>query len=253
MNNNAIIILEHNRPDYLNICLFSLTKLNKLNGWDIIVSIDGQSENYNRLKNIVNNYDYILWSWENNVSNKLHTIRSIEKAFTLYDKIIFAEGDLIFRTDTLQILDTIDYQNYTFVNLNGWLPHNGMETPYFYECRGNLIKNTSWNNIKTWLDNKSYLGCINPLANNIEPLILTEDYHSFEGFMARYTRDKLGKSYFVPTPCTLHFGVMGYSGIDLEVHNRIINGDPKTWMNNVLIEYSNRTSKHFWPKNFIYV
>lgn len=253
MNKKTILILEHNRVDYLYITLYALMKVNHIEDWDINVSIDGHINLISEFESITDHFSVNLLTWTDEVFNKDHTIRSLDKLFETYDEVILVDGaDLIFRTDALDFLYSIDYSNYTFVNFGGWLAHNGIQTPYFYECRGNFLNQDSWFIIRQWMYGKKYIGMINPQADAYQPLIFTSEFKAFEPLMARYTRDKLGTTYFAPKPYSLHFGVNGISGKDHEVHNRMISGPKNCWLENVLQEHYNKTSVHFWPKEFIY-
>jgi hypothetical protein len=248
---NAILFVEHLRWEYFYISMTSLQRVKNIKNWDIIVSIDGKKDTNTMFEELCKKFNCIYWEWPDEVINKNHSIRSLDKAFETYDRILLMDGvDYIFRTDTVEYLNLANYSNYTFVNLGGWMPHDGTLRIHWFNPWRNHLERSSWIKIKKWIDDKGYVGEINPLMSNER---LTETYRRFEALMARYCQNKLGTSLLTPNKAyVLHIGVVGYSSRDYDVHNKMISGDKDTWFDNTLNLFINKASIHFWPKDFVY-
>lgn len=242
--NQAIVIFEWKRPRYFQVCEQSLAKCNGIETWDRILCLDGNSHSTQFFTVTPPSWGFCVP--HKHVGNLWHVTRSIQFAFEKgYERILFSDGDMIFRSDALEPSYSKDQADELFVSLHSHEPKRHA----WMSPSGNVLYAKDAEPLLRYVQDKKWVGKPRP---GFSEQTLGESYPGYDAVYCRYMLDHGMVSRYSDRSYIGHIGACGVDFNHVAIERAMFDGPTDTWLANAVRLFNTGESDVFQPRDFVY-
>lgn len=239
----AILVFEWERPRYLQVCLDSLARVSGIEDWPILVSIDGPVlPGFQPLASRCAEFT----GWPSHVGNLWHVTRSLTWACELgYERILFMDGDVILRTDTLQALPEKQPAD-LLICMRGSMAADRRHN--WFAPQANLILQQEAIPLLKYVTSMGWVGKPRPGTQ----VVMTSGYPGYDAVYLTYMLERGLVALYRDRSYAGHIGVCGVDSHHADIEAEMFSGPPEGWLSNAIRLFDPARSDSFTPPDFVY-